>query len=488
MFAPRLINILKTFSPDEIKNFNKFLLSPFFNTSKIYTKFYNELKKFYPNFKNEKLTSEYVYERLFNGKPFNKQTMWNLSSGLEKLAEEFLVHSALSKYPHEKSTIILDEFLMRMLGKHYYKKLKEWEKAAAGYKIDAEELFNLANLESYKVSFWQHIKGRFGKQAESIFEESQIYIILFLVNIASKIDSLNTARTFRGFSISSSLAEDFVRNIDFKRIIEISKKNKYRYAGLIEFYYNVIFCTLERENEKYYINSRNFFFKNQKLFSYQKKKDLTAGLTNYCLEKILSGDANFEVELFKLNKFRLKYNIAATVNGKIGKPLYNQIINNAATLKEFKWADSFIEKYTPLLHEEYQDSMRKLAEAYVYFNAKKFNDVLDSLNKFRSGDANDKLPVKNLIAKTYYELNEFEMLMYHIDTSKHFLNKSKNISDFRKKVNGKFYNYLNSLVTVIEDNKLEKLNTLEDNIRNDNSVNNKVWLLEKIAEITKQKM
>jgi len=484
MISKKLTGILKTFSHEETREFKKFLLSPFFNTNKNYVKFYRELKKFYPDYKSALLTSEYIFGRMFTGKQYNKQTMWNLNSGLEKLAEEFLTHSALMKNPHDKFNLILDELRLRILDKHFIKKLHEWERMADINKIDEERLYNLASLEDLKVSYSQLIKGKWGiKQMDSVFEVSQIYTLFFFVTIARLIDSLSSARTFRGFSSHSSIAEDLVRNIDFEKIIEISKKKKYKYAGLIEFYYNVIYCSLNQENEKYYFNARKFFFKNHELFSDQSKKNLAVGLANYCLKKILSGDLIFEYELFKINKFRLDHSIAIYLNGKISKALYNQIVNTASSLKEIRWTEIFVKKYTPLLHEEHRESMRKLARAYIYFNTKKYDEVLDSLNKFKSADVNDKLPVKNLIAKTYYEMKEYELLLYHIDSTKHFLKKCKNIGNIRREANSRFYFNLHSILIAIEKNDINKLRKLKENISKEKNVNNKIWLLEKLSEI-----
>jgi hypothetical protein len=52
----KLINLLKTFSEDEIKSFRKFVASPFFNSVKNYINLLKVLEKFYPGFDDPKLT------------------------------------------------------------------------------------------------------------------------------------------------------------------------------------------------------------------------------------------------------------------------------------------------------------------------------------------------------------------------------------------------------------------------------------------------
>jgi len=205
-------------------------------------------------------------------------------------------------------------------------------------------------------------------------------------------------------------------------------------------------------------------------------------LANISGRKLRLGNKKYIKELFEINKFRLKHNLAAYDNGKINKDLCKQIVFNALLLNEIQWTEKFIEKYTPLLFEEYQESMKNLAKACIYFNTKKYNDVLVSLNKFEFKDITDKITVKNLIARTYYEMKEFELLVYHLDSTKHFLKNNKNLSSYLSEVNSIFFNYLYSIVTAVENNDSKKIIKLEESIRNGSAFNDKIWLLEKIAE------
>jgi hypothetical protein len=51
----KLISLLKTFSKTEIKEFEKFLQSPYLNTSGEYIfKFFNSIKKYYPEFESDR--------------------------------------------------------------------------------------------------------------------------------------------------------------------------------------------------------------------------------------------------------------------------------------------------------------------------------------------------------------------------------------------------------------------------------------------------
>jgi hypothetical protein len=279
------------------------------------------------------------------------------------------------------------------------------------------------------------------------------------------------------------MAEDFAQIINLEKILEITKRNNYKYTNIIEFYSNLILCNTYTENDKYYFNARNFLFKNHNLFDRNEKKNLAVNLVNFCLHKYLLGDPDYAEELFLIFKFRFKHDLAAYENGKISKAFYNLAIFSAASVNEIQWAKKFIEKYTPLLFEEYQEEMKNLANAYIYFNTGKYDEVLDSLKKFKYTDVIDKIHVKNLVARTYFEMKEFELLLYHIDSTKHFLKKNNNLGNYIRDVNSNFINYLHSIVKAISRKDENNLTKIEENIKNDNKVNYKIWLLEKLSEI-----
>src|SRR5437870_8569894 len=92
----KLVNILRTFTRDEMKEFEKFVASPFHNDGRsFYKPLISELKKFHPNFDSDKLTYENLYRKVKPNKKFNQQVMWNIASSTEKMAEEFIAQLGL---------------------------------------------------------------------------------------------------------------------------------------------------------------------------------------------------------------------------------------------------------------------------------------------------------------------------------------------------------------------------------------------------------
>ena len=74
MKTSKLFTILKTFSDEEMKRFEKFISSPFHNNGRNFKPIYSYLKKLHPDFPQKKLTDEAIFRKLYPGKKYDLKT------------------------------------------------------------------------------------------------------------------------------------------------------------------------------------------------------------------------------------------------------------------------------------------------------------------------------------------------------------------------------------------------------------------------------
>ena len=87
MHNSKLIRILQAFSPEEVKEFRKFIDSSFFNKEGAYiVRVFDELKKYYPQFENEAIAKEKLFKKIYKDKPYSDALMRKAGSALIKLA------------------------------------------------------------------------------------------------------------------------------------------------------------------------------------------------------------------------------------------------------------------------------------------------------------------------------------------------------------------------------------------------------------------
>ena len=90
MVSLRITEILSRLSKAELKEFDKFVQSPFFSTGRNIYPLFKELKKFHPLFNNKSLTEESLYSRAYGKKEFNRSVFRKIVSDLTSTAEEYI--------------------------------------------------------------------------------------------------------------------------------------------------------------------------------------------------------------------------------------------------------------------------------------------------------------------------------------------------------------------------------------------------------------
>lgn len=483
MNETKLIQTLKTLTKDEIKLFEKFIASPYFNKGRNHLPFLNELKKFYPSFENENLTSEYIYAKLYPGKKFNKQVMWNQVSQLEKLAIEFLLQTALKNNKLERFVLVFDELSKRNLDKQMLKEIETADKNLPDVRFGKDYFYSKWIIENNKADYWTSLKGRLDKSFDSNIKSTEYLLLNLMADLSISVWDLQIIKLMYNAGKDINNAIEFVRNLDLKKFVEAAKENNHKQAPVLMFYYNKIMCALDENEESYFFEMKKFFDENYDLFDRLEQKNTLISLANYCAHKMRLGNRKFLKLLFEINKFRLEKEIDTYGNRRIDKALYHQIIRNALSLGEIKWAENFVKEYTSKLIKGHQKTMSSLAWGYIYYAKKEYADSLEHLNKVEFIDLRDKLHVRILSAKAYYELDKSELLYYYIDSSKHFIGNNDEIESVTKQAYLKFFNYLKKLLTVKENRDQQK--GLREDIHLDKilRLRHKNWLLEKIDEL-----
>ncbi|KAA3625448.1 MAG: hypothetical protein DWQ02_21815, partial [Bacteroidetes bacterium] len=125
MTNSKIISLLRTFSPVEIKAFESFLASRYFNKSKTLMLFFAIIQKQYPAFDPEQLAKPRVFEQLFPGQPFEDKKIRYLMSDLLKMGYKFLLIQDAEVEKVDNNLRLLEAFVDRRLEKHYDRLIKK---------------------------------------------------------------------------------------------------------------------------------------------------------------------------------------------------------------------------------------------------------------------------------------------------------------------------------------------------------------------------
>src|SRR6187399_636282 len=124
MLKSNLLEIIKTFTPAEVKSFGEYVASPFFNKNESVTSLYEYIRKHYPDFEEKKMEKEHVFSRIFPDADYNDGFMRTLMFNTNKLAEEFIAYTKFNGDGFAGEKFLLESFEDRKLNKQFERKLK----------------------------------------------------------------------------------------------------------------------------------------------------------------------------------------------------------------------------------------------------------------------------------------------------------------------------------------------------------------------------
>ena len=151
MYKSVLIETIKSFSRQEIKEFGLFIQSPFFNTNQSVIKLYEQIKKHYPEFDQIQLDKKLLFEKAFGLVKYNDSFMRMTVYRLMELTKEFLISRNLKRNHFLKETLLLDELNIRELNNLMIKCVYDLDKKVEKQKAkEAETYFVKFRLEYYK--------------------------------------------------------------------------------------------------------------------------------------------------------------------------------------------------------------------------------------------------------------------------------------------------------------------------------------------------
>jgi hypothetical protein len=481
----KLVNILRTFSKAEMKEFEKFISSPFFNKGRNYSAYFNQLKKFYPKFNDAKLTPEYLYSKIYKGKEFNKQIIWNINSHMLSMAEDFLSVVSLKKNKFLYEQQVAAEFLERRLSDYYKKKVNEMESSIDSLGVGAEYFRRKAELEDGRMSY-HFIEDTQQFLPELVNKKGDYIVLNFMRELADTIGNMRTSKSMYNKPYDDSLSFKFITNLNLEQIVKYAYERGFKYAPVLDIYYESIMLSLQYENKEHFFRLKELFEQNHHLFTKEEKHLVAAELTNYCVQKMNEGDSSLRKANFELDKFKLKEEIVF-ISRLLPKVTFMQILGNALAIKEFEWAKNYIEEYIPKMKTSYQKPTRALCYAHLYYVQKDFGKVLENLSQTEFFDSLDKIYVRTLYIRTYFEMKEFETLRNYLDTARHFYEKNPHISNTLRNNNIKFVSCMSRFLAAMDSHDDFELEKIKKFALEDKTMANKEWIAEKIDEVLTRK-
>ncbi len=489
MIKSAAIELLKTFSKDEMKEFSVFINSPFHNTNKSIVKSFDVLKKYYPGFDNKFLSKEILYRKVFPGKQYNEQTVKSILFNLTKLSEEFLTYKRFLNNPILRQFELVGEILDRNKFELADKYFKDYEKMLNDSNGITEEFFkDKMDFESLKVQM-NFRKDSPQATLENIYNQADYHIRFSLMRLSNFIHDLKTNEIVFNAVYKHGFIEEFISNLNLEETLSHLEKNfTQSYNEVTAIYVLRILFYLNPKEEKYFYQMKELFIKNINVFHHHEIYNHFQILEGVCwvLQKEVNRE-KFERELYELYILRLEKGVYSPDQKYMRVILYRAIFVITMKYKDFKYIENYIDTYIEKLLPEHRVNMRNYSNALLYFEKREFEKSLGYSIKINFELFAFRYDIRQLMFKVYYELGYFEEALSLIDTHRHFISNNKTVSERYKELHTNFLKYYSILLKIKMGNTGLEPELIRRKISDENNLVEKEWLLSKADEFLKDK-
>ncbi|MDX1912222.1 MAG: hypothetical protein SFV22_12080 [Saprospiraceae bacterium] len=168
-------------------------------------------------------------------------------------------------------------------------------------------------------------------------------------------------------------------------------------------------------------------------------------------------------------------------NGRISRFAFNNIIAIALRVGELDWVEGFILDHKNLLERQWREVAASLGLARVAYARRDHKTALLNLQRSDYKDLINNLTAKTLQLKIYYETGEFEALESHLASMRNYIRRHTSIG-YQRTNYSRIVQYTQQLMT-LDFKKNEAVNTLRRAIAGEDILTEKEWFLEQLGPV-----
>lgn len=455
-----LLQLIRSFSPGEQKSAFRFLKSPYFNRRRDIIQLYQVLCKNTIPQKNS------IWEQVYPGEPYHDTRFRLLMSYLNRLLETFLLLEADREHDITTKLQLATIYRNRGLMGHYERNMR-----AVKHKISAQPLRNAwyhRQLRDYHAERHETTMRLNPTGVETLRTLGQHTDVEYLSH-RLRLICLEMAQK----NVYRSAEENPVHEV----VIRLAEREEWKQVPSITTYLAACKMLAFPEDNTRYQTLKVQLLTQQDIFSTEEMRELYRFSINHCIRQTNRGERSLEQEVLFLYQNALQHGYLFE-NGTLSRFTYHNIVAAALRCHELEWAAHFILHYNGYIDASYRDSSLSFNQARLDYARKRYDSVLLLLQKANYKDPLLHLAAKTLLLKTYFSLQEFDLLQSHLDAMRNYIHRKKVIGYHRT-------NYLNiirfteRLLSREPGNRLAQ-EELRTDIEQEQVLTEKEWLLEQV--------
>ena len=312
---------------------------------------------------------------------------------------------------------------------------------------------------------------------KSFYELSEYSDLLFMVSKLKIINSL-LSRKFE------TLGNIKLKYWGIDETLEFIEKNINRIHtdhSTIYSEYKILMMKLKPLSHRHFADLEKHVFKNMKKYSPEELEEVYYSLTNYCVNKIATGETKFLKHLYDII-INFEKNNFYTNKKDIQYTDFMSVIICGLNIKEMKWVEYFLESYKSNIIPDARRDTINLSNALIFFTKQKYKEAISYLSKVSYKHVYFYLKSKETLIKVYFEQGEVDSILSVIDAAKHYLKRHEDTLYMHYDRYILFLNLVNRLIKVNKKDKFEVKELMTELDNNRNAIA-RDWLIEKLLEL-----
>lgn len=463
----KLIATLKTMNDEELRLFKRFVNSKHFNQHKNVAILF-ELIRPKLRYVSFELSKTEAFNHLFPTQSYNDKMIRDVMSYLYRVLEKFLAFSDLHRKESSELIALSRSYRQRQLWKQFDSTVKRTTKTLDKSPIK-DMNFHYQNYQLEQERYFALIDKK-------RTTETNLQSLTDLLDISYFANKLRQS--------CYMIAHKNVYKVDYNfgiinEIIGEVKDKQLYHIPAIGIYYHIFLALTDTNNVEHFKKLKQELIANSQLFTKEEMRNIYVLATNIGIRFINKEQHQLMSETLELYKTGVEQGFLLS-GGKISRFTFKNTITIALGLQEYDWVSEFIEQYKELLDPAYKEETYYYSKAKLNYSMQQYDDALQFLMiTALSDDVYVNLDTKILLAKVYYELEDFSALESLVTNFQTFIRRKQDISYQRPN----YQNFINCLKKLASLNQFDKeaISVLSEEVRNLNPLPEKFWFLKQLA-------
>jgi len=473
----KLAKLFTALSKAEMKQLQKAIDSPIFNTNPRVVRLFNILRPAHPHLDNELITRKKIFKKVFPETMFSDHKLRKLYSEFTKIIERFLIFQAVEKNNFHRQKTLAEIYQKRDLNQLFNRVTNELLGQLNSQEKQSTKLYG-RQLEILSMKYYHPSHNKYNLEDSTLLKTMSHLDNLFILSklrlsvaLKSREQVLNEKHDIKLLDAILGIPE---ASLQTKNPLIVLYLQAYKLSFKTP---PVNFCKFE---EQLFAQISNFEPTDQQTLFF-------SGL-NYTIRQSNKAPVNFAPKTFQWYQFGDKQGLLIAQNTIPESHFANAIIAGCKQ-EAYQWVEEFMKKYVPFLKIANKDSEMDYYYGLVYFLKEEWDKALNLLMQ----SAHKQLypprtrAILSRILLVKYLLNDtyLELLLAQLSAFEVYIRRDKYFSEGRLDAHLNFILLIRKLARKIQSP--EKNSSVKKwflaTITDTHPILAKQWLIEKVQQL-----